>query len=477
VPASSPCPPRCSPAFLFLCSKSRGFTQMLLCRVGVGAGDAGFGPPVASLLGDHYPERRRASALTVVWLGAPLGALSGSVLGGWIAQHADWRLWFVGLSVPSALAALLAFFTLKEPRRGLHDPVAPQGRPPSMWQVVKFMLAKRSMVQVLIGASLAATAMNGIGQFLGRYYTAVFHLSLFESGRLIGIVAVVAMASGLSLGGFGVSYLSARDRRWYVWAPAIALAATTPLFVLALTRATLQQTVWLLLAGHITLFVYFTPTLALAQNMVGASMRASSSFVIYIVFGLVGVGLGPTLIGRLSDLLARHAFGAGGFDALCPGGAAAPGAGTSLALSCGAASGTGIMQAIGLFSVLFAWAAVHFLLAARHLEQDLDQHYVSGDRVNRHSAEAHLGGPAAPLDAGMTASDRGTCAPLCHMRPWQRRALTASGLGSVTGMSVQIPSRHRGSGRRAPRSARPPAQPRPHNNAQDRQRSLRLTCL
>jgi predicted MFS family arabinose efflux permease len=369
-------------AFLFLCSKSRGFTQILLCRVGVGAGDAGFGPPVASLLGDHYPERRRASALTVVWLGAPLGALSGSVLGGWIAQHADWRLWFVGLSVPSALAALLAFFTLKEPRRGLHDPVAPQGRPPSMWQVVKFMLAKRSMVQVLIGASLAATAMNGIGQFLGRYYTAVFHLSLFESGRLIGIVAVVAMASGLSLGGFGVSYLSARDRRWYVWAPAIALAATTPLFVLALTRATLQQTVWLLLAGHITLFVYFTPTLALAQNMVGASMRASSSFVIYIVFGLVGVGLGPTLIGRLSDLLARHAFGAGGFDALCPGGAAAPGAGTSLALSCGAASGTGIMQAIGLFSVLFAWAAVHFLLAARHLEQDLDQHYVSGDRVN-----------------------------------------------------------------------------------------------
>jgi hypothetical protein len=40
------------------------------------------------------------------------------------------------------------------------------------------------------------------------------------------------------------------------------------------------------------------------------------------------------------------------------------------------------MQAIGLFSVLFAWAAVHFLLAARHLEQDLDQHYVSGDRVS-----------------------------------------------------------------------------------------------
>ena len=362
-------------AFLFLCSKSRGFTQILLCRVGVGAGDAGFGPPVASLLGDHYPERRRASAMTIVWLGAPLGALSGSMLGGWIAQHADWRLWFVGLSVPSLLVALLAFFTLKEPQRGLQDAVAPRGRPPSMWQVVRFMTAKRSMVHIFIGAGLASIGMNGIGQFWGRYYTAVFHMGLFASGRLIGIIAVVAMASGLTLGGFGVSYLSDRDRRWYVWAPAIALALTTPLLLLGITRSTINQAIWLILAGHITLFVYFTPTLALAQNMVGANMRASASFVINIVFGLIGVGLGPTLIGKLSDLMAHHAFGAGGFDILCPGGLATAGADETLATACRAASGAGVMQALSAFSVLFIWAGLHFLLAARNLERDLDRHY------------------------------------------------------------------------------------------------------
>jgi MFS family permease len=362
-------------AFLLLCARSGGFTQTLLARVGVGAGDAGFGPPVASLLGDHYPERRRVSAMTIVWLGAPLGALSGSALGGWIAQNTDWRLWFVGLSVPSLLIALLAFFTLREPPRGLHDPVAPAGRPPSMWQVVKFMFAKRSMVHVLVGAGLAAVALNGIGQFWGRYYTAVFHLGMFDAGRLIGSIAVVSMASGLALGGFGVSYLSARDRRWYVWGPALALAATTPLFLLAITRPTIHQAIWLLVAGHITLFVYFTPTLALAQNMVGAGMRASSSFVINIVFGLVGVGLGPTLIGKLSDLLAHRAFGAPDFNTLCPGGAAASGADPSLAAACGAASASGILQAIGVFSLLFAWAALHFLLASRNLERDLDRQY------------------------------------------------------------------------------------------------------
>jgi MFS family permease len=361
--------------FVFLCSSARGFTQLLLYRVGVGAGDAGFGPPVASLLGDHYPERRRASAMTIVWLGAPIGALSGSLIGGRLAQHGEWRLWFVYLSVPALLVALLCFFTLREPRRGLSDAIAPQGPPPSMWQVVRFLLAKRSMVHVLLGAALAATAMNGIGQFWGRYYTSVFHLSLSDSGRLIGSIAVVAMASGLALGGFGVSALSGRDRRWYVWGPALALALTTPLLLLGITRGSIGSAIWLILAGHITLFVYFTPTLALAQNMVNASMRASASFVVYVVFGLIGVGLGPTLIGSLSDALAHRAFGSGSFDLSCPGGVAPQGADAAMSTACGAASAAGILQAIGVFSMLFLWAAVHFLLAARRLEPDLDESY------------------------------------------------------------------------------------------------------
>ncbi len=81
------------------------------------------------------------------------------------------------------------------------------------------------------------------------------------------------------------------------------------------------------------------------------------------------------MIGKLSDLLAHHAFGAGGFDTLCPGGVAISGADQTLATACLAASGAGIMQALCVFSLLFIWAGVHFLLAARHLEVDLDRHY------------------------------------------------------------------------------------------------------
>jgi hypothetical protein len=60
---------------------------------------------------------------------------------------------------------------------------------------------------------------------------------------------------------------------------------------------------------HVALFVYYTPTLAIAQNMVAANMRASSAFVAAIVLGLVGTGLGPSLRGPSTISCPRVTFG------------------------------------------------------------------------------------------------------------------------------------------------------------------------
>src|SRR3984885_15354757 len=74
-----------------LCSRANSFWELLICRIGVGVGDAGFAPPVGSLIGDHYGMKRRASAMSVIWLGAPVGGIFGSMLGGGVAEHARWR--------------------------------------------------------------------------------------------------------------------------------------------------------------------------------------------------------------------------------------------------------------------------------------------------------------------------------------------------------------------------------------------------
>jgi len=241
--------------------------------------------------------------------------------------------------------------------------------------VLRFLWSKKSVRQILIGAGLAAIGMNALGQFFARFFVANFHMGFAEAGRILGLMAGTAMASGMVLGGFGTERAAQSDRRWYVWGPAIGLVLAAPLFFTGLAQSTVTAAVSVLLLGHVALFVYWTPTLALAQNMVGANMRASSSFVVSLVIGLVGIGLGPTLMGILSDALARTAFPLGNFATACPGGVAPPNAGSFMVEACATASAAGVRHAIMAMSLVFLWAGIHYFLAARTLRNDLDTYY------------------------------------------------------------------------------------------------------
>jgi predicted MFS family arabinose efflux permease len=312
-----------------LCSRATSFWQLLLFRVGVGVGDAGFAPPVGSLIGDHYPRTRRASAMSVIWLGAPSSATAAAVT----------------------------------------------GPPPSMMEVLRFLLSKRSVRHLLAGCALAAISMNGIGQFFGQFIVRNYHVGFAEAGRILSFIAGGAMPCGMLLGGFGVDWAARRDKRWYAWGPALTLVLATPAFMVGFNQPTVLSAATALVVGHLMLFVYWTPTLALAQNMVGASMRASSTFVFNFILGLVGIGLGPTLVGILSDRLARVAFVAGDYAALCPKGRPSAGATEALMQSCADASAVGLRHALVLMSLTFAWASLHYWLASRTLRRDLDTHY------------------------------------------------------------------------------------------------------
>jgi predicted MFS family arabinose efflux permease len=359
-----------------LCSTAHGFGRLLLFRVGVGIGDGGFGPPVASLVGDHYPMSRRASAMAIIWLGAPIGVVTGSVLGGWLAEHYGWRSTFTVIGLTGVVVSVLVLLTLREPPRGAFDTARSSGAPPPVLAVFRFLLAKPAMRQTLIAAALAGTAMNGIGQFLNPFLARNFLLGPAEVGRLLGLIAGLSMASGLLLGGFGVDWAGRFDKRWYVWGPALGLLVATPLFMLGLNRSSLSSTVITLIFAHVSMFIYYSPTLAIAQNMVGANMRASSAFVMSgLVMGLVGIGLGPTLSGILSDRFATRAFAS--YISSCPGGRAPLGSLPPLADACRDASATGIRQALMVIALLCLWSTVHYVLAGRTLRRDLDTHYVA----------------------------------------------------------------------------------------------------
>ena len=62
------------------------------------------------------------------------------------------------------------------------------------------------------------------------------------------------------------------------------------------------------LIGGVCLSIYFAPTFAVAQNLVDARMRASASALMFLLINICGQGIGPSVMGLVSDLSAQNLF-------------------------------------------------------------------------------------------------------------------------------------------------------------------------
>ncbi|CAM5610911.1 hypothetical protein RLIN73S_03019 [Rhodanobacter lindaniclasticus] len=79
--------------------------------------------------------------------------------------------------------------------------------------------------------------------------------------------------------------------------------------------------------------------------------------------------MGPYATGALIDFAAGRRFAAAGlgdFATLCPGGVGAADAAEPLRQGCASAMAQGTQDGIVVMLLVFLWAAVHYLIAARH---------------------------------------------------------------------------------------------------------------
>jgi MFS family permease len=337
------------------CGYAAGFGSLLLGRIGVGVGEAGFQPSAYSLLADHFKANRRASIIAIVMLGSPLGFLIGQSVGGWVASQWSWRVAFIAMGLPGLLVSLLVWLTLREPPRGLAEGSTSTARPPALRTVFATLWSKPTFRHVLIAGTISGFTLNAVAQFVLPFYLRGFGLPL--------------------AGGFGVDRLTRRDPRWAMWLPALSVLLAGPFYFAAFASRQTAVSLTMIWLANFTLITYMAPTLAAPQNLVGPRMRAVSAAVFAMVVGLIGAGFGPWVLGLASDFFAGQAYGAGDFISACPGGRAPDGAAAGLDEACRTASFTGLRHALMSMLVFFAWASVHFLLAARTVRQDL---YVPG---------------------------------------------------------------------------------------------------
>jgi predicted MFS family arabinose efflux permease len=354
------------------CGLVGSFAQLLLCRVGVGVGEAGAQPATSSLVSDHFPRERRASAMSLILLGTPAGTLLGAVVGGWVAAHWGWRQAFLALGIPGIVVGLLVILLLREPRRGLADNAPRTPAPmPDFGAFLRVVAAKRALMFVILGGALAGFGMTAISQFLAVYLARIYHLSVQEAGVLYGTISAIALTTGLLAGSFGTDWLSQRgDRRWPAWGPAIGLAFAPLLYWTAFSIHSVAWGSVMLCVSGATLLLFYGPTLGMIQNLLEPRMRATGAALFAILYTIFGSGFGPAAVGWMSDRFAGSVFEGGDYLAACRGAKAALAAAQTASDPCALAATYGIKSALMAAVCVFFLASMCFLVASRTLRED-----------------------------------------------------------------------------------------------------------
>lgn len=287
------------------CGMAQNYSQLVVARMSVGVGEAGGVPPSYSIISDYFPADRRGTALGLFNLGPPIGQALGVAFGAKIAAVYDWRLAFIVIGAVGLVAAVAVWGTIREPKRGATDVqvATTADESVSFWSTLG-MFASRPTLRLV---SLAAGATQFV-TYATMGFTTLFlmrekAMTLDEIALWYALVLGIGVSAGIFLSGRLIDRFARRSPRVHGVLPGIALAAAVPFFIGFVYTPSWPIALAFLAVPTFLNYFYLTPAVTLVQNSVSARQRTLAGAVLLLIMNLIGLGLGPTWVGAVSDWL------------------------------------------------------------------------------------------------------------------------------------------------------------------------------
>lgn len=320
------------------------FIHLIVARIGVGLGEAGVAPASHSLITERFTPRQRPLAFAVYAVGGTVGILVALWAGGWINEHYGWRTAFMAAGAPGILLAGVAWLLLHETRRpaplSFGMLAAAEGQV-GIFQGLVNLWRIPAWRHVAIASALTHVATFGIGQFMPSLFSRSFGLSSSETGFILALVIGLGGSIGAMTGGAVAGRLAgSRGIGWMGYTLFITFTAASMLAPLALMQSDLPMLLWFLAPYYVLSLTSSGVQFAIAQSMVRSNMRAMSSALLILANNLIGLGLGPLIVGQISDML-EPSFGR-----------------------------ESLRYAMMCMTPLLFWGAIHFYISGRNLKND-----------------------------------------------------------------------------------------------------------
>jgi predicted MFS family arabinose efflux permease len=291
--------------FTAACGMAQSYLQLLLARFAVGMAESGGSPAAMSMLTDIFPPKRRSMAVGFFWMSTSFGAAVALSVGGYLAQTFGWRTAFFVAGAPGVVLVTLLLLTVREPKRGATEdkPIAVE-KPPTLAETFRYAVRNRMFVFSFLGMISNSVVGSGILIWEAAFLMRVHGLPIERAGITVGAIALFCGATSTFLGGFIADKLGTkRGLRGAALVPAFSGLLTAAAGVNMVTAATPGMAILGMAIWEFCFRLYFGAGNNLVLSNVLPRMRGIAGSASQATTNLIGWGLGPTIIGLVSDAM------------------------------------------------------------------------------------------------------------------------------------------------------------------------------
>jgi len=332
----------------------QSYSFLVVTRLGVGVGEATAAPTATSWIGDLYPAERRSRPLALFMLGVPVGGALSFFFSGLIAQKlGGWRIAMVAAALPALLLVPLLLM-LHEPARGASErrPTESAG---STWDVIRKVLSIPTFWWIAISGALVNFNLYAIGTFFPAFFGRIHRMDVAHAGYATGWIYLIGGVLGGSVAGTLGDRIVHKSPSGRMLIAAVAALVSAPLSYWGIQQGygKVALAAVLLTAAYGLLNMYYGLVYASIQDIVPPALRGTGMAIYFLVMYLLGASWGTVIIGKVSDILARHAATLAGSTKLTE-----------------AFKATGLQQALLLIPVLSLGLAAVLWAGSRTMAKD-----------------------------------------------------------------------------------------------------------
>ena len=284
------------------CALAGGFEHMLIARFLVGVGEAAYGSVGIALVLSVFAPRVHAALAGAFMAGGSFGSVIGVSLGGVIATTLGWRWSFAAMAVLGLLLAAAFKILITERRVAKYQVQQPEAGVVVRRAPFSSLFTNPAVLCAYVGGGLqmfvAAVMLAWLPSFFNRTYDMAPGRAAVAASAFVMLIAV-----GMIVCGYIADRLSRNDvtGKWTVGVGYCLIGFTSLMIAFRVDTGPIQLT--LLAIGAFFSAGSSGTTAAMVAGLTHRSVQASGMGTLTLSNNLLGLALGPMVVGILADHL------------------------------------------------------------------------------------------------------------------------------------------------------------------------------